>query len=552
MSAAPPPVDDPARLLDRRGLLLAAVTGAAATATAGTALIQHTAGSAAAAVSGGGAAAAPAPATAALTARSGTGSTATAKAPATLALPKNLSPTLLISRATYGRTATLDRQVHELTPSRWLAAQLRPSTIADPAGAAILKRYPRLGWSAAKVRSSLKDGSWAVMFDLAAAHLARAAWSSRQLNEVMVDFWSNHLNIACPSSDVWDTRHRYDADVIRKNALGSFEKMLLASAFHPSMLRYLNNAESTKQSPNENYARELLELHTVGIGGGYTEKDIKRSALLLTGWTVERGTARFRADRHHVGSVTVLGHKITNSTAAGGRAAQERYLKYLAHHPRTARNIAHKLAVRFVSDDPPAALVKRITATYLTSKTAIVPVLRVLFASPEFAASKGLKLRRPLEATVASIRVLGITPGKDSAGLMDLVWMTGGMNHAPLAWPQPDGYSDRAADWQSPSAALAQFNAAASLVHGWWPSKLSIPGPKKLLTSPPRTRDGVIAAVSQRVLGRAPTTKERAAARTLMAGTKLPSSFSQGSWEQQETIALTATLLLSSPAHLTR
>ena len=124
------------------------------------------------------------------------------------------------------------------------------------------------------------------MNDVLLSTVARALWSKRQVFEVMVDFWSNHLNVTCPSDGVWDNRHLYDRDVIRKHALGSFKDMLVASAKHPSMLVYLNQAESTKDAPNENYGREVLELHTVGVDAGYDENDIYNSAKILTGLTL--------------------------------------------------------------------------------------------------------------------------------------------------------------------------------------------------------------------------------------------------------------------------
>ncbi len=537
----------PAFLVERRGLLLAGLTGLTATAAAGSVLLKSsdaTTPGTTGAISGKG--------TAGASSKAVPTPQPVATKKAGFVLPRNLDPDLLISRTTYGRTATLERQVHESTPTKWLAAQLKPSTVADPAGASISARYPRLGWSVQKVRASIHDGDWAVMQDLKDAHLARACWSSRQLLEVMVDFWSNHLNVTVPSDGVWDSRHRYDADVIRANALGSFEKMLLASAFHPSMLIYLNNAESTKDAPNENYGRELLELHTVGVNGGYTENDVKKGALLLTGWTVMEGKASYDRTRHHVGKLKILGFSTANSTSAGGKTAQQHYLSYLAHHPKTAQNIAYKLAQRFVSDAPPAALVKRLAKVYLKSKTETAPVLRALFTSPEFAASAGEKVRRPMEVMAASVRVLGIRPGKDSKGINDLGWMLNGMGHWPLGWPQPNGYGDVAADWQSPSSALAQFNSAASLVHGWWPDKLDNPTATKLLSSAPRNREAVIDAVGRKLFGRKPTSKEHSAARSLLAGTSLPSTFAKGTYQQQETIALVATLFLQSPAHLTR
>jgi uncharacterized protein (DUF1800 family) len=468
------------------------------------------------------------------------------------ALAKNLDPLLLLNRTTYGRPATAEKELDRLGPTAWLTRQLAASKIKDPGGNAVDAHYPRLNWSASTARSRLKEGDWTLMQDTVAAHLGRAIFSSRQLNEVMVDFWANHLNITCPSEDVWDTRHRYQIDVIRKHALGSFEAMLLASAVHPSMLIYLNGAESTGQDPNENYSREVLELHTVGIDGGYTERDVQRAALLLTGWTVQEGQARFDPSRHHVGQVRAFGFTAANSSASGGRTGQRAYLSYLANHPKTARRIATKLAQRFVSDDPPKALVTRLAASYHKHDTAIVPVLRDLFSSPEFAASKGEKIRRPLEVVVANARVLGVKLGTDPKGLSDLAWQLNDMGHVPLGWPMPNGYSDVAVSWQSPASALAQFNQTAAIVQGWWPTALVLPGPKKLLGSTPRNRTAVISAVAQKTLGRKPSARELAAARKLLAGTKLPSSFGAGSWEQQQTVALTTILFLSSPAHLTR
>jgi uncharacterized protein (DUF1800 family) len=477
--------------------------------------------------------------------------TAAAKKPG-FALPKKLDPDLLISRATYGRTVTVEHDVHRLGPTAWLQRQLAASKLKDPGGAAVAKLYPRLSWSATSAHKKLKQGDWALMQDTVAAHLGRAIFSTRQLNEVMVDFWSNHLNIQCPNGDIWDTRHRYQIDVIRKHALGSFEAMLLASAVHPSMLIYLDGANSTGQYPNENYAREVLELHTVGVDGGYTERDIQKSALLLTGWTVMNGIAKYDPNRHYVGKVKAFGHTEANHSASKGRTGQRAYLKYLAHHPKTAHRIALKLAQRFVSDSPPKSLVTKLAASYKKHDTQIVPVLRELFASPEFAASAGEKIRRPMEVVVANARVIGVKLGHNVKGLGDLANTLNDMGHVPLGWAMPNGYADIATSWQSPASALAQFNETATIVQGWWPTTLVLPGPKKLLTKPPRTRNGVIDAVAKKTLGRKPTSREKSAAHTLLAGTKLPSSFGAGSWEQQQTIALTTTLLLASPAHLTR
>jgi uncharacterized protein (DUF1800 family) len=530
--------------LSRRNLLISGATAVAAATGTGTLLLS------------GASRAAPKPAAksaagGASPLSSGSAQPSTAAKSTGFALAKNLDPLLLLARTSYGRTAAMEKDLDRLGPTAWLTRQLAPSSIKDPGGNAVRAMYPRLSWSAPMARARLKQGDWALMQDTVADHLGHAIFSARQLNEVMVDFWSNHLNITCPSGDVWDTRHRYQLDVIRKYALGRFESMLLASAVHPSMLVYLNGAESTGAAPNENYSREVLELHTVGVDGGYTERDIQKAALLLTGWTVEESRARYDPTRHYVGNVRAFGFSAANASHSGGRTGQRAYLGYLAHHPKTGRHLATKLAQHFVSDDPPKALITRLAASYRKYDTAIVPVLRDLFASPEFAESAGEKVRRPMEHLVASSRAIGVKLGSNPKGLGDLANTLHDMGHAPLGWAMPNGYPDVADDWQSPASALAQFNTTATLVHGWWPTTLALPGPRKLLTNPPHTRSAVIQAVGAKVLGRKPTTREVSAARTLLAGTKLPSSFGAGSWEQQETVALTTTLFLSSPAHLT-
>jgi uncharacterized protein (DUF1800 family) len=469
----------------------------------------------------------------------------------TAMLQAKLDPEMLLRRATYGPTAAMRGLIKAAGPAAWLNQQLAPASIPDAGGANIAKLFPRLRLTSTQVNQQFEDDQWKVMYDLVAAHIGKAIWSDRQLFEVMVDFWANHLNINCPNGDVWDTRHRYDADVIRANALGNFGTMLAASAFHPAMLRYLNNADSTKDNPNENYARELMELHTVGVNGGYTETDVKHAALLLTGWRVEDGKAIYNADRHFVGPVKVMGFGHPNA-AGQGQAAQRAFLGYLAKLPATAKRIGTKLAVRFAGDNPPATLVAKLATAYTKNGGAIAPVLRTLFTSPEFAASAGAKVRRPFEQLVATARAIGVRPSTDPEGLMQLYWMLSTTGHQPLAWPQPNGYPDVASAWQSPAAALSVFNTTANLVHGWYPNKLVLPGAKGLLTNPPTTRAATVDAVATKVLGRKASAAERNGAATLLAGTKLPATFKAGSWEQQETVALTTLLLLSSPAHLVR
>jgi uncharacterized protein (DUF1800 family) len=244
--------------------------------------------------------------------------------------------------------------------------------------------------------------------------------------------------------------------------------MLAASARAPAMMKYLDNADSQKRSVNENYGRELLELHTVGLDAKYTEVDVRNSAYIMTGRTVNRDNGfYYDKSRHWVGPVKVMDFAHPNDKNTDGMALGERYLSYLAMHPSTATRIAFKLARRFVCDDPPQTLVDRLAQSYLDNGTAIVPVLRTLFSSVEFWMSTGLKTRRPLENVVATARIVGVAPGAKTAdGVAGLYRMTEQLGHAPLQWGPPDGFPDYADAWGSAHATLGNWNAHRAIVQG--------------------------------------------------------------------------------------
>jgi uncharacterized protein (DUF1800 family) len=398
----------------------------------------------------------------------------------------------LLRRATFGPTPQLVEEVHAAGIDGWLAAQLDPASIPDPEGDAAWAAFP-LGTAPPDViRSSLERGKVEAMVELSAATLARQIWSSRQLFEVMVDFWANHLNVATPGPGSWDVGGAYQTEVIRGHALGSFTDMLVAAGRHPAMLRYLSAEQSTKDSVNENYGRELLELHTVGVSSGYTEADVRNSAYILTGRTVVgeegpgvEGTFRYDPERHWTGPVTVLDFRHDNATADGGLDVGEAYLRYLAAHPATAQTIGRKLAVRFVSDAPPDTLVERLATAYIDAGTAIVPVLDTLFRSAEFWASVGQKTRRPLENIVASARALGtVATGSVAENVRPLHNSAGRAGHAPLGWLAPNGYPDVNAAWRSAGGIVETWNVHRMLV-GDWEDGLSRPDPAALVAGLP-------------------------------------------------------------------
>jgi len=414
---------------------------------------------------------------------------AAAAARAEVAVPTILAtdPALhLLRRTTFGVTQTELAEVRQVGIDRWLQDQLEPAKVADADADHVWSGYRTASMSPVQIRGAIKKYSWDAMFEYGQATLTRQLWSRRQVYEVMVDFWANHLNMTMPSDAAWDVGVSYHNDVIRKHAIGTFTDLLLDAMRHPAMLSYLNNNESKKSAVNENLGRELLELHTVGVRSGYTETDVRNSAYILTGRTIDGETGAFKYDpkRHWTGPVTVLEFSHANASADGGLDVGDAYLRYLAAHPATARSIARKLAVRFVADNPPTALVDRLTEVYLQSGTAIHPVLWALFSSTEFWASVGQKTRRPLENVVATARTLGVRPGADNEatkkGVGSLYWSLDQLGHRPLAWAPPNGYPDVQAAWASAGGMLQQWNRHRGLVQGWW-KELTYVKPEQLV-----------------------------------------------------------------------
>ncbi|MET0491996.1 MAG: DUF1800 domain-containing protein, partial [Actinoplanes sp.] len=355
----------------------------------------------------------------------------------------------LLRRATFGATPASLAEAAKLGLPGWLDRQLEPAKIADPVCDELLGRLPLAHADVAGVRAAVKAHSYEAFAQLGRSVVARAIWSNRQLFETTTGFWANHLHIAAPCGGVWDSRGDYDKQVTRKHTFGRFADMLSASARHPAMLTYLDQRSSTKTQPNENYARELMELHTVGMI--YSEADVQAVARLLTGMTVNAaGAYVYDPAKHATGPVSVLGFSHPNATAAGGEAAVLAFLDHLAKHPATATRLATKLCVRFVADEAPAALVAKLAKVYLDNDTRIVPVLRALFTSPEFAAATGQKVRTPFEDLAAAVRTLGLAPEKSGVVALDALYQAlVNAGNAPLRWSPPNGYPDVAVAWAS-------------------------------------------------------------------------------------------------------
>lgn len=383
----------------------------------------------------------------------------------------------LVSRFCYGITPKLAREVRRAGGAqRWFERQLQPRRIRDAQADRLKSWWPSLRRSPAELwqrQSAGVEGGWKVMEDYARWVLMRRMTSRRQLLEVMTEFWENHLHVAAVGDPQFVHRVDYGT-TIRKHALGRFEDLLRATTTHPAMLIYLDAAKSTKEHPNENLGRELLELHTVGAGN-YTERDVVNSARILTGYSVDYWkTWRpvYHAEDHYRGKVRVKGFTDKNGKIIG-KATTARYLRYLARHKDTAEHIAYKLCVKFVQDDPPKALVRHLAKVYLDHDTAIVPVLRALVASQAFRRARGKKVRDPGEDLVATYRALGVKikppAGAVASGsaLEALVWQASSMGIVPFSWGQPDGQPIDNQSWSSPARLLASMRFHRSVGSGW-------------------------------------------------------------------------------------
>ena len=318
---------------------------------------------------------------------------------------------------------------------------------------------------------------------LAEAKLLRAVYSKRQLNEVMTDFWFNHFNVFAGKDHEPALLPAYENDVIRAHALGSFRELLFATAHSPAMLIYLDNWRSTAADApkkgkgaqakngrglNENYARELLELHTLGVDGGYTQADVTEVARCFTGWSVADPnldpTYVFHPRAHDNGEKHVLGQVIA---AGGGERDGEQVLELILRNPSTAHFLASKLVRRFVSDDPPPALVDRVAAVYLATLPAggdIRSMLRAIFSSPEFWSRRALKskMRSPLELIAASARALDANIGDP----IPLAKQLGRIGEPLYAFAPPTGYGDTAQTWTASGALLARIDFGLALAAG--------------------------------------------------------------------------------------
>src|SRR6266478_894259 len=405
----------------------------------------------------------------------------------------------VLNRLAFGPTLEDFHRVKAIGVDRYVAEQLAPEAIPVPFELAWrLAPFDTLKYNAVQLRQvygrmaairgcklpsefakARSERARAIVREAAQARILRAVLSRRQLQEVMVDFWFNHFNVFAGKEldDLWIGD--YEQRAIRPFVLGRFRDLLFAVTKHPAMLVYLDNTLSTAPgSPggrgsrgglNENFAREVMELHTLGADGGYTEEDVVTLARILTGWRVNRPDARefpenaavFEGARHDFSPKAFLGHLLGSS----GKAEGEEALDILAKSPETARHISFKLAQYFVADEPPAALVEQLAGRFQATGGDIREVLKVLFTSGEFWESYGQKYKTPYHFVISATRAAGV-PVNNTRPLLTAISQLGMPLFGCLT---PNGYKNTEAAWLSPDATTQRISFATAFARGALP-----------------------------------------------------------------------------------
>ena len=415
-------------------------------------------------------------------------------------IPDALKPLHVLNRLGYGPAPGDLEKVRAMGVEQYIESQLRPQSIPEPESLAreldrletlrmdpdeLFKEYgpprPRRGHKPdPEAIKAARERARVIMQQAVEARLWRAVESPRQLQQVMTDFWYNHFNVFAGKGldHLW--AGAYEERAIRPYALGHFRDLLGATAHHPAMLFYLDNWQNTAPgSPgargkldglNENYARELMELHTLGVDGGYTQQDVIALARIFTGWGLgrprgqgNRGGFYFDPKRHDYSDKIFLGHTIRGS----GEDEGEQALDILARAPATARHISYELAQYFVADDPPPALVQRLAKRFLDTDGDIRAVLDALFHSPEFWDQKyyGNKFKTPYQYLVSAVRASGVDP-VNIRPLYGMLYQLGMPLYACLT---PDGYKNTRAAWLNPDAMTRRISFATALASGRLP-----------------------------------------------------------------------------------
>lgn len=399
----------------------------------------------------------------------------------------------LLRRLTYGATTASLAELEAKGERAWLNEQLKPSTLDTSAVDAKVAQLPALGivepWDLLK---AYPDGQAArdARVQLQVGSVLRQVHSPAQLYERMVEFWSDHFNVPVDGRFLDVMKIHDDRVVARTHAFGRFKDLLVASAQSPAMLDFLDNWLSSRGRINENYARELLELHTVGVTADYSEDDVVAIARLLTGWSMIRraGAYVFRANAHDPERLPIMGWKRPRGNDYEAHGVD--FLHWLAMHPDTATFVCTKIARRFASDTPDPAMVKVMADAWLANDSKIAPVLRAMIAHPGFEADAGEKFCRPLDYLAKVLRSLDadLAPTTERRELAELGRTLTALGQVPFGWPAPNGYPDVEGAWLNTGALINRWNMVGDVLAGQFSTIDFDDGPivKKMQRKKPR------------------------------------------------------------------
>ncbi len=377
--------------------------------------------------------------------------------PVTLPASNVEEPSRIVQRLTFGPRPGDVSAMSTMGKDAYVTAMLKPGDDEDMRLRFLLNRLDVFQMDPYETQDLPENE---VIRQLQQAAILRAAYGKHQLRERMVDFWTNHFNIYGRKGLAAFRKAADETNVIRKHALGSFPQMLHASSRSSAMLIFLDNQSNIAGHPNENYAREIMELHTLGVHGGYTQKDVQEVARCFTGWTIERRFLRHRwsvifdETKHDDGSKTVLGHRIP---AGLGEKDAEAVLNILTNHPSTARNLATKICANFLGSDS-SKWTDRVAETYLRTHGDIAEMLRPMLLSKDLIESPPI-LKRPFDYVVSAIRALDA----ETDGGLEVQKHLSDMGEPLYQWPMPDGYPTKTTAWTG--TMLPRWNFAVAMTN---------------------------------------------------------------------------------------
>lgn len=365
-----------------------------------------------------------------------------------------------LKRFTFGATPEMIEKAKRIGLNAFIEEQLFPESIPDDATDKMMEQFGTFSMTPAE-RFKLEKKGQSVQ-ELISATLLRQRYSERQLFETMVDFWGNHFSIYIGKGGCKTLKTDDDLKVIRPNAFGKFRDLLHASAHSPAMLVFLDQATSTGEAPNENYGRELMELHTIGASAGYSQQDVIEVSRALTGWTIvgprdrkkEFGTYYFNPSMHSEGEKHVLGMTIPS----GGEDEGMMILDMLASHPSAAQFISRKIARRFISDSPSAEAVDSLAQTFAQADGDTRAIIRAIAQSDSFKSSAGQKFKKPLDFFISALRLTDAAIKLNARNGRKIQEHLRLLGQVPFTWSPPNGFPESQGYWATTSGLLDRWN----------------------------------------------------------------------------------------------